>query len=186
LVAPEATPIAEMYPLSVNDWAPTSRTRHLQQPVELIHGTLTTDVVDAITWTRVASTPPADPGAPDELTVALGPMPQTDRIAFTVVQTYSDGTVVRWADPPDADPAHPAPAVALVGQAPAAGHEQDAGTTAGGVAVDQNGTAAGGYTVLGAGLLLCLVAGLGFDGWIILRAVRRTETVAAKATPVGP
>jgi uncharacterized protein YcnI len=182
LVAPQATPIAEMYALSVNDWAPASRTRHLEQPVELIHGTLTADVVDAIIWTRVANTPPADPGAPDVLTVALGPMPQADRIAFTIVQTYSDGTVVRWADPP-ADPAHPAPSVALVGEA-AGGQGQDA--TADAVAEAENGTAAGGYSILGAGLLLCLVAGFGFDGWIILRAVRRVQVVAPKTIPSGP
>src|SRR5437879_2124241 len=36
LVPPEATPIAEIYPMSVDGWAPMTTTRKLDQPVELI------------------------------------------------------------------------------------------------------------------------------------------------------
>jgi uncharacterized protein YcnI len=166
LDAPEATPIAEIYPMSVDDWAPRIATRQLTRPVELIHGTTTIEVVSAITWIRVADAP-ADPGKPIELRVSLGPMPQADRVVFTVVQTYSDGTVVQ----------DQASVVTLVGQATGGGHDaaHRAGAAvdggAAGAAGGSGGT--GGYRILVAGLLVGLAVGVGFDGWLIARAVRR-------------
>jgi uncharacterized protein YcnI len=177
LAAPEATPIAEIYPLSVDSWAPTATTRKLDQPVELIHGTRTTEVASTITWTRVGEAP-AGPAQPVVLTVALGPMPQADRIAFTLIQTYSDGTVVRWADQPD----HRAPTVTLVDQGPVAGHDHGGGDAGAAAPVAQEKKSDGMYGILGAGLLLGLAAGLGLDGWLILRAVRRGPAAPA-ATP---
>ncbi|GII25483.1 DUF1775 domain-containing protein [Planosporangium mesophilum] len=172
LVAPEATPIAEIYPLSVDGWAPSTTTRTLDQPVELIHGTRTTEVAAAITWSRVGD-PPANPGRAVVLTIALGPMPQTDRIAFSLVQTYSDGEVVRWAD----QPGHRAPVVTLVDEGAVGGHEHD-GDNAPAAAPATPEKSDGMYGILGAGLLLGLAAGLGLDGWLILRAVRRAALPA--------
>jgi uncharacterized protein YcnI len=193
LVPPEATPIAEIYPMSVNGWAPMATTRKLDQPVELIHGTSTTEVTSSITWTRGADAAP-NPGQPAVLAVSLGPLPQGDRVAFTIVQTYSDGTVVRWADSPaagDAQPKNPAPIVTLVdpgpagdshgGDAHAAGDPQAAGAVPATDKTGGNGT----YGILGAGLLVGLAAGLGLDGWIILRSVRRTSR-AARSSLVRP
>jgi uncharacterized protein len=188
LDAPEATPIAEIYPMSADDWAPRVATRQLSQPVELIHGTTTTEVVSSITWLRVTD-PPTSPAKPAELRVSLGPMPTTETVAFTVVQTYSDGTVVRWADAPAADgskPAHPAPVVTLVDDPAASaghdGHGTSDGTAAGTAGSGGNSGGTGGtggtYGILAAGLLVGLVVGVGIDGWLIVRAIRRN---AAKA-----
>jgi uncharacterized protein YcnI len=185
LDAPEATPIAEIYPMSADDWAPRVATRQLSQPVELIHGTTTTEVVSSITWLRVTG-PPTGPAKPAELRVSLGPMPTTETVAFTVVQTYSDGTVVRWADAPAADgskPAHPAPVVTLVDDPAASaghdGHGTSDGTAAGTAGSGGNSGGTGGtYGILAAGLLVGLVVGVGIDGWLIVRAIRRN---AAKA-----
>ncbi|MGC9669346.1 YcnI family protein [Planosporangium sp. 12N6] len=180
LVAPEATPIAEIYPMSVDNWAPSSTMRTLDHPVELIHGTQSTEVTATVTWIRVGG-PPADPSTPDQLRVSLGPMPDTDRVAFTIVQTYSDGTVVRWAD----QPGHRAPVVTLIDDPAAAGsHNHEGGDAQGAdaVPVAQSSRSGGGmYGILGAGLLVGLAAGLGLDGWLILRAVRRTDPAAADA-----
>ena len=55
---------------------------------------------------------------PARLALSMGPMPQTDRLTFEVVQTYADGTVVRWADPVGGG--HRAPTLALVPAAPGA------------------------------------------------------------------
>lgn len=103
LVLPDDAAIAEVDPLSVPDWAPkvtyTQAHQHAQQtqpqtPAPGIqahaHGASDT-VTSSITWYRVAK--PASTTAPSELRVSMGPLPQVDRLAFTVVQTYSDGQV---------------------------------------------------------------------------------------------
>jgi uncharacterized protein YcnI len=187
LDAPEATPIAEIYPMSADDWAPRVATRQLSQPVELIHGTTTTEVVSSITWLRVTG-PPADPAKPAEVRVSLGPMPTTETVSFTVVQTYSDGTVIRWADPPASggtQPAHPAPVVALLDDPAAAGHDgHGSGGDSSGATVAGSGGRSGGsgpYGVLAAGLLVGLAIGVGIDGWLIVRAIRRNAAKAANA-----
>ncbi len=188
LVAPETTPIGEVYPLSMNDWAPKITTRKLDRPVELIHGTTTTDIVSSITWVRVTGAPAA-PAPPTKLTVALGPMPEVDRILFTIVQTYSDGTVVRWADPPadgGPQPAHPAPVLTLVGEAPAGTLHGGDSQAAGAAPAAETETSGGGYGVLGAGLLLALAVGLGVDIWLIFRAARRNPVPATGSSSARP
>ncbi|PWU46946.1 nuclear export factor GLE1, partial [Micromonospora globispora] len=111
---PAEAPVAEVYPMSVPGWAPRITTRTLDRPVAGIHAAGVNLVTDAVTWARA----PGTAAAPARLALAMGPMPQTDRLAFQVVQTYSDGTVVRWTDP--AAGAHPAPALTLLPPAPGA------------------------------------------------------------------
>ncbi|TDC85321.1 DUF1775 domain-containing protein [Micromonospora sp. KC606] len=177
---PEATPIGEVYPLSVDGWAPLINFRNLDQPVAGIHAPGVTQVTAAVTWTRAAGKPV--PG-PARLSLAMGPLPQVDRMSFELVQTYSDGTVVRWADP--AGGAHPAPTLALVPPAPGAavGHDHGgaapvvADTGQGGVAAlppaaDDGGPSAD--VLLGGGLLIGLGGGA-LIGWMVSRARHRAE-----------
>ncbi|MFC0432115.1 YcnI family protein [Kutzneria buriramensis] len=76
------------------------------------------NAVQTVTWT-------ADPGTqikPGEFlrfAVLAGPLPDnTDKLTFKALQTYSNGDVVRWIDPPAAngapEPEHPAPTLTLV------------------------------------------------------------------------
>jgi uncharacterized protein YcnI len=183
LLPPEATPIGEIYPMSVTGWAPMTTTRKLDKPVELIHGAPSREVVSKVTWIRVGKAKPT-PGQASLLKVSLGPMPQADQVAFTIVQTYSDGTVVRWADPPAASGAtakHPAPIVRLLDVAAVAGqHGSDQ------PASDQQSAAAsapaekskegGPSWLLIAGLLVVL--GFAVEGWILFSARRRSATGA--------
>src|SRR5207247_10495700 len=56
------------------------------------------------------------PGQFLEFPVALGSLPDTDKIIFKVLQTYSDGSIVRWIDEPTTngtEPEHPAPVLTL-------------------------------------------------------------------------
>ncbi len=120
---PQTAPIAEVYPLSVPDWAPRMVMRTLDRPVRSLHGVETTDVVSSITWIRVK---PPNGVQPSELPVALGPLPNADEAVFTVIQTYSDGTVVTWGDAesPDGTPRRNlAPVVKL--RAPEPGSDVD-------------------------------------------------------------
>lgn len=57
--------------------------------------------------------------------VLLGDVPDTGSIVLPVAQTYSDGTVVDWADTAE-DGGHPAP-VLYVNDEPAADHHADGG-----------------------------------------------------------
>ncbi|SCF30989.1 DUF1775 domain-containing protein [Micromonospora mirobrigensis] len=134
---PPDAPIGEVYPLSVPDWAPRITTRTLDRPVAGIHSPELDQVTEAVTWTRA---PGAGTG-PARLSLGMGPMPATDRVRFQLIQTYADGTVVRWADP--AGGAHPAPTIPLLPALPVSGgHAGHGGTDAGGPA-QQPGSAPG-------------------------------------------
>src|SRR5262249_8297408 len=86
------------------------------------------------------------------------PLPDIDRIVFTVVQTYSDGAVVRWADPPAGGaqpPGNPAVVLTLVPAAATEGHAHTAGESAG-------------FGTLWAALLSAVVTRLVRCGWLVV------------------
>ncbi|MEV5629916.1 YcnI family protein [Micromonospora tulbaghiae] len=204
LTMPADAPIGEVYPLSVPDWAPTITTRTLDQPVPGMHAAELNQVTHAVSWLRM----PGTGTGPARLPLGMGPMPATDRLTFTVVQTYDDGTVVRWADP--AGGAHPAPTVELLPPLPGTvTHDGGAGTNGGahgghgaaggpGAAGGAQGGAPGGKApaagaaddgpsadvLLGGGLLAGLAGGAAI-GWLLSRRRRDTMTLPpdSDATP---
>jgi hypothetical protein len=83
--------IAEVYPLSVDSWAPKIEYRKLVAPLETIHGgTPVTEAADAITWLAVPGKELA-PGKSADLSIAAGPLPTLSSMRFTVSTTYSGG-----------------------------------------------------------------------------------------------
>jgi hypothetical protein len=91
LTWPADTPVAEVYPLSVADWAPKSTMQKLNTPLDTIHGgTPVTEVARDITWIAMPGTSLA-PGAATDLSVSLGPLPTLSSMPFTVVPTYAGG-----------------------------------------------------------------------------------------------
>ncbi|WNM39927.1 DUF1775 domain-containing protein [Micromonospora halotolerans] len=179
---PVDAPIGEVYPLSVPDWAPTITTRTLDQPVAGIHSSELNQVTDAVSWIRVPGTT-----KPARLSLGMGPMPATDKLTFTVIQTYTDGTVVRWADPPGG--AHPAPTVTLLppvaGAAAHAGHGEPVAEApveaAAPVRAEDDGPSAD--LLLGGGLLAGLAGGAAI-GWLLSR--RRRDTLALPPDSATP
>ncbi|MGC4771304.1 DUF1775 domain-containing protein [Micromonospora sp. DT44] len=179
---PADAPVAEVYPMSVDGWAPRIDSKTLDKPVAGIHSSGVSTVTTAVTWVRVG------PGAtgPAKLALSMGPLPQAERLTFEVVQTYADGTVVRWAD---ADGDHRAPALTLLPAVPgAAGPAAHGGghgaPAAGGPAAgdsglnpapvgresdEESGNADG---MLAAGLLAGLGGGAAI-GWVVSRWRRR-------------
>ncbi|MEU0153066.1 DUF1775 domain-containing protein [Micromonospora fulviviridis] len=120
-----------------------------------------------MTWIRMPGTT-----GPARLSLGMGPMPATDRLTFSVIQTYADGTVVRWTDPPGG--AHPAPTVTLLpplpGAAAHAGHggpaaEAPAEAATPARAADDGPSA---DLLLGGGLLAGLGGGAAL-GWLLSR-----------------
>ncbi|MGC4869795.1 DUF1775 domain-containing protein [Micromonospora sp. DT53] len=178
---PADAPIAEVYPMSVNGWAPRISSRTLDEPLAGIHSSGVTTVTTAVTWVRVGA---SDPG-PARLALSMGPMPQAERLTFEVVQTYADGTVVRWAD---AAGAHRAPALTLLPAAPGApgpaAHGGHGGPAAGAPAAPDSGVDAAPPAradgadegnadgMLAAGLLAGLGGGAAI-GWLVSRWRRR-------------
>ncbi|MEU4692927.1 DUF1775 domain-containing protein [Actinoplanes sp. NPDC023714] len=89
---PADSPIAEVYPLSVDDWAPRIDWQKLSRPLAQIHGATPVDEVpSAITWIAVNGATIA-PGKSADLTVALGPLPTLSSVAFTLDSKYADGS----------------------------------------------------------------------------------------------
>ena len=91
LKLPDDTPVAEVYPLSVNDWAPKIETKKLSSPLPTIHGGIpTTETTGSITWIAMPGLALA-PGKATDLTIAIGPLPTLSSMRFTLVTTYTDG-----------------------------------------------------------------------------------------------
>ncbi|MEU0552100.1 DUF1775 domain-containing protein [Micromonospora sp. NPDC005979] len=188
---PADAPVAEVYPMSVDGWAPRIDSKTLDKPVAGIHSAGVNTVTTAVTWVRVGQ------GAtgPAKLALSMGPLPQAERLTFEVVQTYADGTVVKWAD---AAGAHRAPVLTLLPAVPGAagaagpaahgGHGAPAAgapgadgasggyaadTSGGGDAADASGEEPGSAdAMLAAGLLAGLGGGAAI-GWLVSRWRRR-------------
>jgi hypothetical protein len=90
LMLPADTPIAEVYPLSVDDWAPQITNRKLQTPLATIHGgTPATETASAITWIAMPGKALA-PGKSADLSVAVGPLPTLSQMQFTIQATLAN------------------------------------------------------------------------------------------------
>ncbi|WP_326553573.1 DUF1775 domain-containing protein [Micromonospora sp. NBC_01813] len=186
---PADLPIAEVYPMSVDDWAPRIASRPLAEPLPGLHGGIMTEATESIVWQRVTAAPASAP--PVRLSVSIGPLPDADRVDFTVTQAYSDGTEVRWGGP---DAQRPAPSLVLSAADPAAaaGHGTHSG---GGQASGDQGTsgpaaASTDNAGTGMGLLLAGLAGGALLGaaavwWQSRRRAGATVEPADDAEP-GP
>jgi len=162
---PADAPFASVSLKPVAGWTMVSVTSKLAKPIEA-HGTPITEAVSKITWTATGDAA-IKPGQFQEFDVSLGPLPEVPQVVFKALQTYSDGTVVRWIDEPTTDgtdPKKPAPVLKLTPAAatdvPAAATSSTAPTVAAsaGTEPDGNGTWAG---LVGIGLgLAALVLGL--------------------------
>jgi len=87
----------------------------VQLPLVDDDGNQVTAAVSEIDWTATGPDSAIKPGEYDEFLVEAGPLPRADRLEFRVVQTYGDGTVVRWIDGGQSE--HPAPALSLTAPA---------------------------------------------------------------------
>lgn len=88
---PEDTPVAEVYPLSVDDWAPKITTRKLNTQLPSLHDDIPTDqVTGSIQWIAMPGKALAV-GRTADLTIALGPLPTLSAMQFTVSTTYGNG-----------------------------------------------------------------------------------------------
>lgn len=114
---PADHPIAEVNTTPIPGWTVKVDKDKLPKPVHQNNSDVT-EAVTKVTWTAQPGTQIA-PGEFLRFTVLAGPMPDTtDQLLLPATQTYSNGDVVQWNQPPAADgapkPEHPAPALKLV------------------------------------------------------------------------
>ena len=155
VVLPENAPVGSVSTMPVAGWTVAVEKRTLETPVE-VHGTPVTEVPSKITWTAEGEENAIKAGQFQEFPVSLGPLPQVETMVFKALQTYSDGTVVRWIEEPvgGEEPAHPAPVLKLAaGDSP--GHGDDEARDA-----DDDDESEGSGAALALGIA-GLVAGLG-------------------------
>jgi uncharacterized protein YcnI len=108
---PTDHPIASVSVRPVPGWTAATTSSPLATPLKTDDGEVT-EAVSKIVWAGGK----IDPGQFQEFDVSLGPLPATDQVVFKALQTYSDGTVVRWIDlrqPGQPEPDHPAPILKL-------------------------------------------------------------------------
>jgi uncharacterized protein YcnI len=109
---PTDHPIASVSVQPKDGWTYKVTTAPLPEPIQTDDGQITEAVTD-IVWTGGT----IKPGEFDEFSVSAGPLPtDVTSVQFKALQTYSDGTVVRWIDDTPAggpEPEHPAPTLTL-------------------------------------------------------------------------
>ena len=179
-------PIGEVYPLSVDGWAPLITARDLDAPVAGIHAPAVSTVTSAVVWTRGgrAGNPGSGPARGGHGAAAAA---RPDDLRGGADRTPT----ARWcAGPTPVGGGHPAPTLALV---PPAARCRRPGTTAAqptagrpgrpgrrcGTAPTTTGTAdPSADRLLGGGLLIGLGGGAAV-GWVASRSRRRAAADAA-------
>lgn len=81
------------------------------------------EVVSSVTWTADSTADGIPPGGFDDFDLSVGPLPASGTMVFKALQTYSDGSIVRWIEPTPAsgpEPENPAPTVTLTSATAAA------------------------------------------------------------------
>jgi uncharacterized protein YcnI len=188
---PTDHPITSVRVQPVPGWTATLTNTPLNPPLQR-NGRTYDQVVGTVTWTANPGVR-INPGEYTDFPISIGPLP-SDATTMTLpsTQTYDDGEVVSWSEPPNPDgsePERPAPSLALA-PAAAGGDQMGAATATpatapAAAAADQTDPTA--RWLGGVGLLLGAL-GLGLGGGALLRSRRSggSSPTAPPAAPVEP
>jgi uncharacterized protein YcnI len=172
-----AHPVPSVSIMPVPGWTAKTVTSKLATPLTNDDGDQVTEAVSEIAWTADSPASAIKPGEFNEFPVSLGPLPDVPSLTFKVLQTYSDGSVVRWIDPTPAggpEPEHPAPVLTLA----AAGSSDSSGPTVSSATGAVTATSSGGSNG-GAMTLAIIGALLGLVGAVLGGAAyARTRSAA--------
>jgi periplasmic copper chaperone A len=113
VILPEDQPIGSVQTTPIPGWKITTKTRHLDKPIEMFGEQLDT-VVSQVSWTATGGG--IRPGQFQDFDLSLGQLPESGELVFNAVQIYSNGDRVNWnqisADP-SVEPEHPAPILTI-------------------------------------------------------------------------
>lgn len=112
---PTEHPLLDVLVEPHHGWRATTKVDDLAKPVTTDDGKIT-EAVSEVTWTANRTADGLQPGQGDDFVVIAGELPDTPSVTFRVLQTYSNGDVVKWIETqaPGADePEHPAPVLTL-------------------------------------------------------------------------
>jgi uncharacterized protein YcnI len=162
---PRTQPLASVSIQPHPGWSFRVKTTKLAKPISSDDGQVT-QAVSEVTWTADSKATAIRPGEFDQFVISAGPLPKSPTMVFKALQTYSDGTIVRWIDPTPAggpEPEHPAPTLMLT----TATVDEAGATTSSGA-----GGSAGGSGRATAALVVSVVAlliALGAGAVVVLR-----------------
>ena len=145
---PPDTPIPTVTVEQKPGWTITVTTQKLAQPVHTDDGAIT-DIVSRIEWKAKTAADAIAPEQFGEFTVDADGLPDNEnQVVFRAIQTYSDGTIVRWIDPvtpggPEAE--HPTPILELT---PAEGTATTAPGSTGTTAAPSSGSTTNRTTIV--------------------------------------
>jgi len=120
---PTDTPFTSVTYQPLPGWTTVVTTSTLPEPVE-IDGATVTEAPTEVTWTADPGTQ-VGPGEFQQFVISAGAVPETGSITLPAHQTYSDGSVVDWADETPAsgeEPEFPAPVLYVEDAPPADEH----------------------------------------------------------------
>lgn len=110
VLLPQDKPFLSVSVKPLPGWRASMREAPLPKPV-VYEGTTLTKAVRTVTWAAEGGTR-IGPGQYQEFSLAVEPLPGPGTVTIPAIQTYSDGTAVRWDQPTSAsgeEPEHPAP-----------------------------------------------------------------------------
>jgi uncharacterized protein len=123
-VAVQLPPFASVAVLPTPGWQVHTHRTALAKPMVTDDGDKVTEAITEVDWTASGAASAIKPGQFQEFSLDVGPLPDADTVGFGTVQTYSDGTVVRWnevsAPGSSAEPDHPKPTLTLAKADPVA------------------------------------------------------------------
>ncbi len=169
---PADHPFSSVRTTPLAGWSVTTNEIALNPPLKDDDGNAITKTIGSVTWKANPGNKIA-PGQYFDFPLSLGPFPDNvDVIRMPAAQTYDNGTVVNWADPPNADGSegeHPAPSVSLTAATTGDSHGGMSATAAPAEPPSSDDTTARWLGGLG---LLVGALGLGFGGGALLRTRR--------------
>lgn len=116
ITLPLTQPFADVQARPLPGWSVSITDARLATPVVDDAGATLTRGPHLITWTATSAAAAIAPGEYQEFDVYAGPLPAAGVETFAAIQTYSDGSVVRWDQVQQAgadEPEHPAPSFTI-------------------------------------------------------------------------
>jgi len=167
---PDGTPLASVSAEAVPGWSVTTTDTKLAKPLKTDDGDTVTSATSIVDF-EAGKGGGIPPGQFQEFRLSGGPFPDSGKMTFNVVQTYSDGAEAAWIEPTvegQPEPDHPAPVLTLTssGGAPA---PADTASTPAAAASSTSGTPWQAWLALGIAVVALLVAVAG-----VLTGRRRT------------